>query len=168
MVFNFKLKTYRFWLCFNKSKCKVLTICSNLSIFRSNNKMTKRRFRYFRWMNLPSSGQWVTVNRNRYCWTIYNRVSLTTLKGWLSLQLYYKQGWTKKVKSIKASSVGANCKLSQASKMLQKGNQHRDKETLINLRVDGEVKYTRLVKILDLLQVHKLENISLITEKDQK
>lgn len=43
-----------------------------------------------------------------------------------------------------------------------------DKETLINLRVDGEVKYTRLVKVLDLLQLNKLENISLITEKDQK
>lgn len=42
------------------------------------------------------------------------------------------------------------------------------KETLINLRVDGEVKYTRLVKVLDLLQTNKLENISLITEKDQK
>lgn len=40
-----------------------------------------------------------------------------------------------------------------------------EKETLVNLRVDGEVKYTRLVKVLDLLQEHKLENISLITIK---
>lgn len=39
------------------------------------------------------------------------------------------------------------------------------KETLVNLRVDGEVKYTRLVKVLDLLQINKLENISLITDK---
>lgn len=39
------------------------------------------------------------------------------------------------------------------------------KETLVNLRVDGDVKYTRLVKVLDLLQAHKLENISLITDK---
>jgi biopolymer transport protein ExbD len=45
-----------------------------------------------------------------------------------------------------------------------------DIKTLINLRVDGEVKYQRLVKILDLLQKNKLENVSLITEKgkDQK
>lgn len=42
------------------------------------------------------------------------------------------------------------------------------KETLINLRVDGDVKYTRLVKVLDLLQVNKLENISLITDKETK
>lgn len=41
------------------------------------------------------------------------------------------------------------------------------KETLINLRVDGDVKYQRLVKVLDLLQVNKLENISLITNKDK-
>lgn len=39
------------------------------------------------------------------------------------------------------------------------------KDTLVNLRVDGDVKYTRLVKVLDLLQANKLENISLITDK---
>lgn len=42
------------------------------------------------------------------------------------------------------------------------------KETLINLRVDGDVRYERLVKVLDLLQVKKLENISLITNKELK
>jgi biopolymer transport protein ExbD len=42
------------------------------------------------------------------------------------------------------------------------------KDTLVNLRVDGEVKYTRLVKVLDLLQMNKLENISLITDKEKK
>jgi biopolymer transport protein ExbD len=42
------------------------------------------------------------------------------------------------------------------------------KESLINLRVDGDVKYQRLVKVLDLLQMNKLENINLITDKDNK
>jgi biopolymer transport protein ExbD len=42
------------------------------------------------------------------------------------------------------------------------------KEALINLRVGGDVKYQRLVKVLDLLQINKLENISLITEKEKK
>lgn len=42
------------------------------------------------------------------------------------------------------------------------------KESLVNLRVDGDVKYQRLVKILDLLQLNKLENISLITDKETK
>jgi biopolymer transport protein ExbD len=42
-----------------------------------------------------------------------------------------------------------------------------EKESLVNLRVDGEVKYTRLVKVLDLLQSNKLENISLITDKEK-
>ena len=40
-----------------------------------------------------------------------------------------------------------------------------EKKTLINLRADGEVKYDRLVKVLDLLQKNKLENLSLITVK---
>lgn len=41
-------------------------------------------------------------------------------------------------------------------------------ETLINLRVDGNVRYDRLVKVLDLLSAKKLENISLITNKEKK
>lgn len=41
-----------------------------------------------------------------------------------------------------------------------------NKESLVTLRVDGGVKYQRLVKVLDLLQLHKLENISLITDKE--
>jgi biopolymer transport protein ExbD len=40
--------------------------------------------------------------------------------------------------------------------------------TLVSLRVDGDVRYTRLVKVLDLLRENKLENVSLITEKDKK
>lgn len=43
-----------------------------------------------------------------------------------------------------------------------------DPKTLINLRVDGDVKYLRLVSVLDVLQKHKLENVSLITEKKTK
>lgn len=40
--------------------------------------------------------------------------------------------------------------------------------TLVNLRVDGQVKYQRLVKVLDLLRENKLDNISLITDKETK
>ncbi|MFP5491578.1 MAG: ExbD/TolR family protein [Bacteriovoracia bacterium] len=40
-------------------------------------------------------------------------------------------------------------------------------KTLVNLRVDGGVRYERLVKVLDLLREHKLDNISLITEKQK-
>lgn len=46
--------------------------------------------------------------------------------------------------------------------------QGTDIKTLINLRVDGDVKYQRLVKVLDVLQKHKLENVSLITERKSK
>lgn len=42
------------------------------------------------------------------------------------------------------------------------------KDALINLRVDADVRYQRLVKVLDLLQLNKLENISLITDKEAK
>lgn len=50
---------------------------------------------------------------------------------------------------------------------LPKTFQSTSKETLINLRVDSEVKYQRLVKVLDLLQINKLENVSLITDKKE-
>ena len=46
--------------------------------------------------------------------------------------------------------------------------QAAEKSILVNLRIDGDVKYQRLVKILDLLQMNKLENISLITDKKTK
>ena len=45
--------------------------------------------------------------------------------------------------------------------------QGKDPKTLIDLRVDGKVPYNRLVKVLDALQKNKLENVSLITEKDK-
>lgn len=40
-----------------------------------------------------------------------------------------------------------------------------EEKTLVNLRVDGGVRYERLVKVLDTLREFKLDNISLITEK---
>lgn len=42
-----------------------------------------------------------------------------------------------------------------------------DKKILVNLRVDSLVRYERLVKVLDVLQKLKLENVSLITEKKE-
>jgi biopolymer transport protein ExbD len=42
------------------------------------------------------------------------------------------------------------------------------KGRLVHVRADEEVRYRRLVKLLDLLQANKLENISLITEKARK
>lgn len=44
----------------------------------------------------------------------------------------------------------------------------KDAKTIVQLRVDGKVAYERLVKVLDVLQKNKLENISLITEKEAK
>ncbi len=40
-----------------------------------------------------------------------------------------------------------------------------DAKTNVILRVDGEVKYDRLVSVLDMLKKYKLENLSLITMK---
>lgn len=40
-----------------------------------------------------------------------------------------------------------------------------DKKSIMNLRVDGNVKYERLVKILEMLQKYQLNNLSLITDK---
>jgi biopolymer transport protein ExbD len=42
------------------------------------------------------------------------------------------------------------------------------KSQFIHVRADEDLKYKRLVQLLDLLQLNRLENISLITEKTQK
>lgn len=41
-----------------------------------------------------------------------------------------------------------------------------DSDTLVDIRADQDLKYKRLIKLLDLLQAAKLDNISLVTEKD--
>lgn len=41
----------------------------------------------------------------------------------------------------------------------------KDTQTPIDLRVDKDVKYERVVKVLDELKKHKLNNLSLITNK---
>ena len=41
----------------------------------------------------------------------------------------------------------------------------KNKDTAVNLRVDKEVTYDRVVNILDLLKKYKLSNLSLITGK---
>lgn len=46
----------------------------------------------------------------------------------------------------------------------QQLSQIKNKEKAIDLRVDKEVQYARLVKILDLLKKFDLSNLSLITE----
>jgi biopolymer transport protein ExbD len=62
--------------------------------------------------------------------------------------------------------VAVNGKKSSLAELPETFKQTK-KETLVNLRVDGDVKYQRLVKVLDLLQLNKLENISLITDKQK-
>ncbi len=41
----------------------------------------------------------------------------------------------------------------------------KEKSKPIDLRVDKDVPYSRLVKVLDLLKKHNLSNLSLVTEK---
>jgi biopolymer transport protein ExbD len=67
---------------------------------------------------------------------------------------------------LSANNVAINGKKSSMDE-LPSTFKKTQKDTIINLRVDGDVIYTRLVKVLDLLQVNKLENISLITEKEK-
>ena len=61
----------------------------------------------------------------------------------------------------KVAVAGKSASMEDLPEILSK----QDKKSLINLRVDGDVVYQRLVKVLDLLQKNKLENVSLITEK---
>ena len=64
----------------------------------------------------------------------------------------------------KVAVGGKSSSMDELPDILSKQN----KKSLINLRVDGNVIYQRLVKVLDLLQKNKLENVSLITEKTDK
>jgi biopolymer transport protein ExbD len=57
---------------------------------------------------------------------------------------------------------GANETLSSLGSKLSPIN---DKTTPIELRIDKEVKYDRVVTLLDLLKKHQLTNLSLITDK---
>lgn len=41
-----------------------------------------------------------------------------------------------------------------------------DKEQSINVRIDSEVKYDRIIVVLDLLKKHNLANLALISNKD--
>lgn len=68
---------------------------------------------------------------------------------------------------LSSSEVAVNGKKSSLEE-LPETFKNTKKDSLINLRVDGDVKYDRLVKVLDLLQLNKLENISLITDKETK
>ncbi len=42
-----------------------------------------------------------------------------------------------------------------------------ESDTLVDIRADQDLKYKRLIRLLDLLQAAKLDNISLVTEKDR-
>ncbi len=71
--------------------------------------------------------------------------------------------------TITIELTGAKIAFNGADTTLEKLNERLEgvqKKSLVNLRVDGEVKYQRLVKVLDTLQKYKLENLSLITERE--
>ena len=107
---------------------------------------------------------------------IFFMVSSVFKKEELSLLLSLPQteqgeGKNKQQKSItieltgqKLAYQGEKLEISQLSDKFKQ----LEKKTLINLRVDGQVVYDRLVRVLDMLQKNKLENISLITEKKLK
>lgn len=73
-----------------------------------------------------------------------------------------KENITIELSGEKIAYNGKDTTLDDLSTNLEDAN----KKSLVNLRVDGEVKYQRLVKVLDILQKYKLENLSLITEKN--
>jgi biopolymer transport protein ExbD len=41
-----------------------------------------------------------------------------------------------------------------------------DKKSPVNVRIDKEVRYERIVRLLDLLKKHKLNNLALISESE--
>lgn len=43
----------------------------------------------------------------------------------------------------------------------------RDKNRLINVRIDKEVKYQRIMNILDILKKYELTNLALVNEKQE-
>ena len=65
---------------------------------------------------------------------------------------------------INKDETALDGKTLSAEELDQKLSQVTNKEAAIDLRVDKEVQYQRLVKILDLLKKYNLSNLSLITE----
>lgn len=51
-------------------------------------------------------------------------------------------------------------------KALEEQLSHLKKDTVLNLRIDKEVKYKRVVELLNILNILKLNNLSLITKKE--
>lgn len=106
---------------------------------------------------------------------IFFMVSSVFKKEELALLLNLPKASEGKAESSKAKEITIELKVDQIALNGKKMNieelteelKNFDAKVLVNLRADKKVYYQDLVQILDLLNKNKMENISLITEKER-
>ena len=105
---------------------------------------------------------------------IFFMVSTVFKKEELALILNLPSAETKETKSGKRKSLqieidknqfALNGKLIADSELESTLKNTENKKIPVVLRIDEKVEYKRVVKVIDLLKKHKLENLNLITEK---
>ncbi len=105
---------------------------------------------------------------------IFFMVSTVFKKEELALILNLPSAETKETKSGKRKSLqieidknqfALNGKLIGNSELESALKNTANKKIPVVLRIDEKVEYKRVVKVIDLLKKHKLENLNLITEK---
>ena len=105
---------------------------------------------------------------------IFFMVSTVFKKEELALILNLPSAETKETKSGKQKSLqieidknqfALNGKLVVDSELESTLKNTKNKKIPVVLRIDEKVEYKRVVKVIDLLKKHKLENLNLITEK---
>tara|TARA_X000000950_G_scaffold241778_1_gene295669 strand:- start:144 stop:536 length:393 start_codon:yes stop_codon:yes gene_type:complete len=105
---------------------------------------------------------------------IFFMVSTVFKKEELALILNLPSAETKETKAGKQKSLqieinkdqfALNGKLIGDSQLENTLKNTTNKKIPVVLRIDEKVEYKRVVKVIDLLKKHKLENLNLITEK---
>lgn len=99
--------------------------------------------------------------------TVFKKDELALLLNLPNVTEGESQAQAKKtvVLELSAEDLAYNGKKTSFEELSQKLVDVTDKKTPIDLRVDKDVKYERVVKVLDELKKHKLNNLSLITNK---
>jgi len=99
--------------------------------------------------------------------TVFKKDELALLLSLPSITEGEAQSKAKKtlILELSAKELAYNNKKITFEELAKELSQIKDPKTPVDLRVDKDVKYERVVKVLDELKKQKLNNLSLITNK---
>ena len=99
--------------------------------------------------------------------TVFKKDELALLLSLPSITEGEAQSKAKKtlILELSAKELAYNNKKITFEELAKELSQIKDPKTPVDLRVDKDVKYERVVKVLDELKKQKLNNLSLITKK---